>query len=105
MKAIKTKIVPKIKTTAFKPFVAKTNNIPKQAVNVQPDSLYQKIEVKNLKEQESDTFTIEAILHLDSLYDNAAVRTVASRWNGDSSGSAESFGWSLGITSKKSAYQ
>ena len=104
-KAIKTEIVPKIKTTAFKPFVAKANNIPKQAVNVQPDSLYQKIEVKNLKGQESDTFTVEAILSLDSLYDNAAVRTIASRWNGNSSGTEESFGWSFGITSKKSAYQ
>ncbi len=101
----KTKIVPKIKTTAFKPFAAKETGIPKQAVNVQPDSLYQKIEVKNLKQQESDSFTIEAILSLDALYDDAAVRTIASRWNGNSSGSAESFGWSFGITSKKSAYQ
>ncbi len=104
-KASKSKIVPKIKTTAFKPFATKVDGFPKRAVNVQPDSLYQKLEVKNLKQQEGDTFTVEAVLSLDALYDNAAVRTIASRWNGNSSGTAESFGWSFGITSKKSAYQ
>ncbi len=95
----------KIKTTAFKPFAAATDKTPKRAVNIQPDSLYQRIEVKSLKQQEGDTFTVEAILNLDSLYANAAVRTIASRWNGNSGGSQASFGWSFGITSTKSAYQ
>lgn len=103
--ADKTEITPKIKSTAFKPFVAEMSGTAKQAVNIQPDSLYQKIEVQNPKRQEGDTFTVEAILNLDSLYADAAVRTIASRWNGDSSGSEDSFGWSFGITSTKSAYQ
>lgn len=105
VKKATSKMVPKIKTTPFKPFKAKVAGRSTQAVNIQPDSLYQKIELTKLKQQESDTFTLEAYLHLDALYDNAAVRTIASRWNGNSSGTAESYGWSFGITSKKSAYQ
>ncbi|MCF6314009.1 MAG: DUF1549 domain-containing protein [Verrucomicrobiales bacterium] len=96
---------PKFKTTAFKPFKSSVTGLPKQAVNIQPDSLYQKIEIKKLNHQEVDTFTLEAFLHLDSLYKNAEVRTIASRWNGNSSGTAQSFGWSFGITCEKSSYQ
>jgi hypothetical protein len=49
----------------------------------------------------SGDFTVEAIVQLDSLYDTAEVRVIASRWNG----SQDRPGWSFGVTSKKSMVQ
>ncbi|HVR84982.1 MAG TPA: DUF1553 domain-containing protein, partial [Planctomycetota bacterium] len=49
----------------------------------------------------SSDFTIEAVVILDSLYDDAAVRVIASQW----SGNPEQPGWSLGVTSTKSRHQ
>lgn len=46
-------------------------------------------------------FTIEAVVLLQSLYADATVRTIASRWDGDTNHP----GWSLGVTSTKSRYQ
>jgi cytochrome c553 len=48
-----------------------------------------------------EVITIEAKFQIDKLYSNANVRTVVSRWNG----SKTADGWSLGVTSEKSAYQ
>lgn len=45
-------------------------------------------------------FTIEAVVLLRSLYEDAAVRTIASQWDSDQKHS----GWSLGVTSTKSKY-
>ncbi len=45
--------------------------------------------------------TIEAVVMLRSLYEDANVRTIVSQWTGNKSHA----GWSLGITSTKSAYQ
>ena len=46
-------------------------------------------------------FTIEATVLLKSLYPDATVRTIVSQWNNNH----QQRGWSLGITSTKSAYQ
>ncbi len=46
-------------------------------------------------------FTIEAIIQLESMYEDASVRTIASRWIGHQSQP----GWSFGVTSQKSRYQ
>src|SRR6185295_19033468 len=46
-------------------------------------------------------FTVEAIVILDSLYEDAAVRVIASQW----SGKADQPGWSFGVTSAKSKHQ
>ena len=46
-------------------------------------------------------FTIEAIVLLESLYENADVRTVASHWDGNPLHA----GWSFGVTSEKSRFQ
>lgn len=46
-------------------------------------------------------FTIEAVVTLNSLYPNATVRTIVSQWNG----ATGQPGWSLGVTSTKSAYR
>ncbi|HLX61981.1 MAG TPA: DUF1553 domain-containing protein [Planctomycetota bacterium] len=49
----------------------------------------------------SDDFTIEAVVLLESLYDDARVRVIASQWDGNQAHK----GWSLGITCEKSKHQ
>ncbi len=49
----------------------------------------------------AEEFTIEAIVLLNSLYDDATVNTIVSQWDNN----AKSPGYALGVTSKKSAYQ
>ena len=46
-------------------------------------------------------FTFVAIMQLESLYSTANVRTLVSAWDNQKS----SHGWSIGVTSEKSAYQ
>jgi len=46
-------------------------------------------------------FTIEAVVLSRSMYPDASVRTIASRWNN----SQKSSGWSLGVTSQRSSYK
>ncbi|CAN5351142.1 hypothetical protein BH23VER1_BH23VER1_26220 [soil metagenome] len=46
------------------------------------------------------SFTVEGIVRLTSVFDDASVRTIAARWDGN----PESPGWALGVTSKKSRY-
>jgi len=46
-------------------------------------------------------FTIEAIVMLRSLYEDATVRTIAAQWDSNT----QHPGWALGVTSKKSKYQ
>jgi hypothetical protein len=48
-----------------------------------------------------DRFTVEAYVLLESIYENASVRIIASQWNGNQ----KSPGWSLGVTSERSAHQ
>jgi hypothetical protein len=57
----------------------------------------------NASEKEGDEFSVEAVASLNSVDVNAAVRTIASRWNGGKD-SQEAFGWSLGVTGEKSRY-
>ncbi|MCB1231960.1 MAG: DUF1549 domain-containing protein [Verrucomicrobiae bacterium] len=96
---------PKVKTTAFKDF-PKNAYSADQAVNVQPDSLYERVEVRGLPRHEGNTFTVQAVISLDSLYADASVRTIAGRWSGNSSDlDVSGYGWSFGITSEKSRYQ
>ncbi|MGE3780554.1 MAG: DUF1553 domain-containing protein, partial [Pirellulaceae bacterium] len=49
----------------------------------------------------SGDFTVEAFVLLRSLYDDAAVRTIASQWDSDS----HHPGWSLGVTSTQSRFE
>ncbi len=46
-------------------------------------------------------FTFAAIIQLDSLYDDATVRTIISQWDGNN----KKPGWAIGVTSEKSAYK
>jgi hypothetical protein len=46
-------------------------------------------------------FTVRAVVLLESLFEDARVRTIAATWSGD----LQEPGWSLGVTSTKSRYQ
>ena len=45
-------------------------------------------------------FTLEAVVQLESLYDDATVRTIASWWDSDT----KHPGWAVGVTSTRSRY-
>ena len=49
----------------------------------------------------TDDFTIEAYVLLDSIYDDASVRVIASQWDGNH----DHPGWALGVTSAKSRFE
>ena len=63
------------------------------------------IQVPAIDELQSESvtgdFTIEATVMLRSLYPDASVRTIVTNWTGKNSDR----GWSLGVTSTKSAYK
>jgi len=67
---------------------------------LQPGSRFEKLEIENVKWPD-ESFTIEAIAHLDKIQSDASVNTLASRWNG----SQEETGWTFGVTSEKSSYE
>jgi hypothetical protein len=60
-----------------------------------------RLQVPRLAAVPEGDFTIEAFVLLRSLYDDAAVRTVVSQWNMVKNKP----GWSLGVTSRKSAFK
>lgn len=68
------------------------------------DNTAQERLVARTTEKEGDEFTVEAVVKLDSIDVNAAVRTIASRWNGGKE-NVEAFGWSLGVTGEKSRFK
>ncbi len=71
-----------------------------KALWLQPGSRFERLEIQN-KSLPADQFTVEAIANLDSLYKDASVKTLVSRWDG----SQTHTGWNLGVTSEKSRYQ
>lgn len=60
-----------------------------------------RLQVRNKTMLPPGDFTIEAFVLLNSLYDDAAVRTIASQWDGNS----QHAGWSLGVSSRQSAHK
>ncbi|MEZ5387849.1 MAG: PSD1 and planctomycete cytochrome C domain-containing protein [Prosthecobacter sp.] len=68
---------------------------------IKPGTPNEKLRVNLDGKIEEDEFAIEAVVKLDSLYPDASVRTIVSRWNNDKT----TPGWSLGVTSTKSAYK
>jgi mono/diheme cytochrome c family protein len=55
-------------------------------------------------EKTGDEFSIQAIVKLNSVDDAAAVRTIASHWNGGKE-NVDGYGWSLGVTGMKSRFK
>ena len=73
----------------------------KHALKLERSGTFSRLHVKN-EDWLDDHFTVETVVRLNSVYENASVNTIVSRWNGSQS---EKGGWSLGVTSKKSAYE
>ncbi|HEY1048615.1 MAG TPA: DUF1553 domain-containing protein, partial [Prosthecobacter sp.] len=66
-----------------------------------PGSPNEKLRVNLEGKLEPEQFAIESVVLLDSLYPDAGVRTIASRWDNDKTRT----GWSFGVTSEKSAHK
>jgi mono/diheme cytochrome c family protein len=72
-----------------------------KAFVLQPGTPNEKLRVNLEGKTEGDQFSIEAVVKLNSLYPDASVRTIAARWDNDKTKP----GWSLGVTSEKSAHK
>ncbi|QDT99501.1 DUF1549 domain-containing protein [Gimesia aquarii] len=78
--------------------IAQTSN---ESVKLGKGSTLTTLNVPFSKSFPDQDFTIEASIQLESIYENAAVNTIASQWTGNT----KHQGWSLGVTSQKSAYK
>jgi mono/diheme cytochrome c family protein len=72
-----------------------------KAALLQPGGPQVRLQVPDSPDFPAGDFTIEAFVLLRSVYEDGTVRTIASHWDGD----RRHAGWSLGVTSKKSAYK
>ena len=91
--------------TGLRPITQNFNGIDlvqpaERSLWLQPGSRFERLQIQGAK-LPTDTFTIEAVVELDSIHKDASVNTLVSRWNGNHSSS----GWALGVTSEKSRYQ
>lgn len=86
--------VPDVKTLVAMP---KTGS---KAIDLKPGGPIE-ISLKASDDLPDGDFTVEATVLLRSLYKDANVRTIVGHWNGSKSRQ----GWSLGVTSTKSAYK
>ncbi len=85
---------PKIETLVSMPTTSGT------AVDLKPGGPI-RMSLATSKQLPDGDFTVEATVLLRSLYKDANVRTIVGHWNG----SPKRAGWSLGVTSAKSAYK
>ena len=67
---------------------------------LKPTSRQKTLYIPDSESLPTEDFTIEAIVVINSLYEDASVRTIAAQWDGNHGHP----GWSFGVTSKKSAY-
>ena len=70
------------------------------AVNLKPGGPVS-MSLKSSDSLPDNDFTVEAVIVLRSLYPDASVRSIVAHWNGSKSRA----GWSLGVTSAKSAFK
>lgn len=75
-------------------------DLGKNSLWLQPGSRFERLDFSSIPLPE-ESFTIEAVANLDSIYKDASVNTLISKWNGSTSVD----GWGLGVTSEKSRYQ
>jgi hypothetical protein len=84
-----------------KPLVKSMPQLGSQAIyirNARPDDT---LKLSSPAGMPTGDFTVEAYVLLDSVYDDASVRTIASQWDGKN----EHPGWALGVTSARSRYE
>ena len=90
--------VPDVKTLVTMP--KKYEDAGDKAVDLKPGGPVS-IHLDSSEDLPEGDFTIEAVVMLRSLYKDASVRTIVTHWNGSKSRA----GWSLGVTSTKSAFK
>ncbi|MFH1303141.1 MAG: DUF1553 domain-containing protein, partial [Planctomycetota bacterium] len=89
------------KDTQQQTFIGQITQTSDEAAKLGKGSTLSKLHVASSKTLPDQDFTIEAFVQLESVYDNATVNTIASQWTGNN----KDQGWSLGVTSLKSAYK
>lgn len=67
---------------------------------LQPGSRFERLQLTKTDDFD-DQFTVEAVVNLDRLYPDASANSIISRWNSNTSTN----GWTVAVTSTKSAYQ
>ena len=88
-------------TTEDKPLVKTMPHRGTQAIYVRSNRADDMLRLTDPSALPAEDFTVEAFVQLDSLYDDASVRVIASQWDGDQ----KHPGWSLGVTSTKSRFE
>jgi hypothetical protein len=83
------------------PLVQTTPHRGGQSVRIRSSHVEDRLLLPDHPSLPSGGFTVEAIVLLDSLYEDAAVRVIASQWKGQ----VEERGWSFGVTSLKSKHE
>jgi hypothetical protein len=84
-----------------KPLVKSMPQLGSQAIyvrNARPDDMLRLTAPAGMP---TEDLTVEAYVLLDSLYDDASVRVIASQWDGKN----DHPGWALGVTSMKSRFE
>ncbi len=71
-----------------------------QSVYFKENTPFEKLRVET-PQPESLDFTLEAVVNLDAVYNSGSVRTIASRWNGDTGTN----GWAVGVTGARSRFE
>lgn len=66
-----------------------------------PNQPARRFEADDSPKTNSQTLLVETSFQLESLYPDATVRTLVSKWNSDN----KQAGWAIGVTSTKSAYK
>jgi hypothetical protein len=69
------------------------------ALHLEPGSPFERLVLPSI-DIPGEAFTVEAVVMLNSLHENASVNTLLSQWDGDQ----EHGGWSIGVTSTQSKY-
>jgi len=77
-----------------------------KSLRLEPEEAPVEVKVLEGAHEPARSLMVEAVIRLESLYADSTVRTIVSRWNGETSSlKPESRGWSLGVTSTKSRYE
>ncbi len=71
-----------------------------QSIYLKEGSGHEKLSIKP-GGLESSEFTVEAMIHIEGVYPTKSIRTVLSRWNGDTT----SHGWAIGVTGAQSSFE
>jgi len=88
-------------TSDDKPVVKTMPHMGTQAVYVRGARADDMLKLNNPGQMPTEEFTVEAYVLLESLYEDASVRVIASQWDGKHG----SPGWSFGVTSSKSKFE